>query len=163
MRFDRDPGAKALWEAVYPQLTEARAGLFGSVTSRAEAQTFRLSLIYALLDYKPGDDLLIREPHVAAALAAWWYCEGSAQIIFGDSTGDERADVALECLQNSEAGVLSRTEVGLAVFGKHSTKPKLDAVRNLLERHDRISVEMCPTSGRPVEMWFLRARMLGGA
>ena len=47
------------------------SGLYGAVTSRAEAQVVRLSLIYALLDCSP----VIRQEHLLAALALWEYCE----------------------------------------------------------------------------------------
>ncbi len=38
------------WAAVYPELTQDRPGLLGAATARAEAQTLRLALTYALLD-----------------------------------------------------------------------------------------------------------------
>lgn len=38
------------WNRVYPILSAGRPGLVGSITARAEAQTIRLALIYALLD-----------------------------------------------------------------------------------------------------------------
>lgn len=39
-----------IWESVYPELSEGESGLLGGVTSRAEAQTMRLAMLYALLD-----------------------------------------------------------------------------------------------------------------
>ena len=45
-----DRGAKELWVDVYPQLSAERPGLLGAITARAEGQTIRLALIYALLD-----------------------------------------------------------------------------------------------------------------
>jgi len=44
------PAARAIWQAVYPELSEGSGGLHGSVTARAEAQCIRLALVYALLD-----------------------------------------------------------------------------------------------------------------
>lgn len=46
----RDDAARALWAEVYPVLSDAKSGLFGSVTSRAEAHVLRLSSLYAVLD-----------------------------------------------------------------------------------------------------------------
>ena len=161
MRWDRDAQAAEAWRLAYPVLTSARCGLFGSVTSRAEAQVLRLSLLYALLDYQRGEDALIREEHIGAALAVWFYCEASAQCIFGDGTGDPKADRAMEVLRRSESKEMGRTEIGEAVFGKHSTKQKLDAVRDLLVRNGLIDV--AKTKGerdRTIEMWSLRETVL---
>ncbi len=49
-RVARDENARALWRAVYHDLSEGGPGLSGAVTSRGEAQTMRLALLYALLD-----------------------------------------------------------------------------------------------------------------
>src|SRR5262249_31625989 len=46
----RSDGARELWYAVYPELSEGKPGLLGAITARAEAQVLRLSCIYALLD-----------------------------------------------------------------------------------------------------------------
>jgi hypothetical protein len=59
------PGAKALWELAYPELTAPRPGVFGMVTSRAEAHALRLALLYALM----GRSRRIEPGHVEAALA----------------------------------------------------------------------------------------------
>src|SRR5262249_32964711 len=69
----RTASAKALWEQVYPKLSEGRVGLVGALTARGEAQVLRLSCIYALLDCSPVVDL----PHLRAALEVWRYCEES--------------------------------------------------------------------------------------
>ena len=52
-RVTMDPGAIRLWEQVYPTLSEGLPGLLGAITGRAEAQTVRLALLYALLDHAP--------------------------------------------------------------------------------------------------------------
>jgi hypothetical protein len=83
-----------LWAAEYYDLSDAAPGLLGAVTSRAEAQVMRLSLLYALLDGKN----VIGEDHLTAALALWDYCARSARFIFGDAateTEDERRLIKL--------------------------------------------------------------------
>src|SRR5207253_1767909 len=60
----RDDEATELWRAVYADLTRDVPGMTGAMRSRAESQTLRLSLCYALLD----GERLIRRRHVAAAL-----------------------------------------------------------------------------------------------
>ena len=83
--------AEQLWCDGYPALTAAQPGLLGAITARAEAQTLRLSLIYALLD---GAREIDRE-HVEAALALWAYCGASARFVFGDLLGNAMADTIL--------------------------------------------------------------------
>jgi len=88
LEIRRDPEAKALWHSIYADLSEGKPGLFGAVTSRAEAQVMRLACIYALLDRETE----VRKVHLEAALAVWNYCEASARYIFGDALGDPLAD-----------------------------------------------------------------------
>ena len=54
-----------LWKAIYPDLSQEHTGLAGGIINRAEAQTLRLALIYALLDGQGH----IAETHLHAALA----------------------------------------------------------------------------------------------
>jgi hypothetical protein len=64
-------------------------GAIGPLTSRAEAQVLRLSLIYALL---ASADRIERE-HLESAWEVWRYCRWSAQHIFvGAGTGDRDVD-----------------------------------------------------------------------
>ena len=88
------PEAADLWKAIYDDLSEQKSGLFGAVTGRAEAQTVRLALLYALLDGATEISL----QHLEAGLALWRYCENSARYIFGDSL-DETPDAILSYLR----------------------------------------------------------------
>ena len=80
----RSASASVIWCKSYPALVAEKRGLWDAVTSRAEAQVLRLSLIYALLD---GSDT-IDVPHLRAALAIWRYCDESARLIFTPDGGD---------------------------------------------------------------------------
>lgn len=124
----RSPEAAEGWRRVYPALTEVRPGLFGAVTSRAEAQVLRLSLLYALLDRSP----VIRLQHLRAALGVWEHAEASARYIFGDATGDPVADEILEALRRSPDG-LTRTQVR-DLFQRNAPGYSIDrAIATLLE------------------------------
>ena len=125
----RDPEANEAWEAVYPELTAERPGMFGAITARAEAHVLRLSVIYALLD----GGAIVRLPHLEAALAVWQYAEDSARFIFGDATGDPIADRVPVCLR-AGMGQWRRTRLLTSLVGtsprrvsrqpsKHSSKP----------------------------------------
>ena len=81
------------------------------ITARAEAQTMRLALIYALLDGAGEIDRV----HLEAALAVWAFCEASTRFIFGDVTGDTIADAILRALRSAGATGMTRTEINDAV------------------------------------------------
>ena len=76
-------------------------GLNGALTTRAEAQVTRLSLLYALLD----EARAIGEQHPRAALARWNYSARSVVHVFGDSTGNPEADVILRALRATAYGL----------------------------------------------------------
>jgi hypothetical protein len=74
--------AAAEWEHFYHEMSGRKArGLAGALLARAEAQTLRLALIYALLD---GSNR-ISSAHLRAAIALWSYAEESARYVFGDA------------------------------------------------------------------------------
>jgi len=121
----RDPEAKKLWAEVYPNLCEGRPGLAGAITSRAEAQVLRLSMIYALMDRSA----LIKLEHLQAALALWDYCEKSVELIFADRTGDRNVDMVARLLK--VFGKISRTQIYL-LLGKNAHKQEIDRIIKVL-------------------------------
>jgi hypothetical protein len=141
----RDPEARALWASVYPELSEGKPGLVGALTSRAEAQVLRLSMIYALLD----GEKFVRVLHLLAALAVWDYCETSVTYIFGQAIGDPVADIILEALRAAPDG-LTRTEVS-NLFGRHEAAERIQLAIGELQRRGIIATETVETGGRPIE------------
>ena len=81
--------------------------MFGAITSRAEAQVMRMACIYALLD----QSVLIRKPHLEAALAVWGYAEDSARHVFGDATGDPVADQIRTALDQNPGGTSPNSSI----------------------------------------------------
>jgi hypothetical protein len=142
----RDPDARALWHAVYPQLSGERAGLFGSLTSRAEAHVLRLSCIYALLE--PSAE--VQRRHIEAALALWKYCEDSARAIFGNTLGNYVADQILKALRKAPEG-LTRNDLR-DLFGRHRSSEEIGGALQILGT--LVECEKEDTGGRPVERWF---------
>jgi hypothetical protein len=141
-----DMEAREAWPDLYKELTEGRPGLLGAVTSRAEAQTCRLALIYALLD----SSRVIKWEHLDAAHQLWKYCEASARFIFSDRLGDPIADKILAALRNRAA--LTRTEIN-ALFAGHTKTGDIDvALRSLLVGGFAHPVKQ-GTDGRDVETW----------
>jgi hypothetical protein len=149
VRMDWAADAKALWCEVYETLTEDRPGMFGAVTARAEAQTLRLSMLYALADYSEK----IRRAHVESALAVWQYAEDSARYIFGDLIGDVDADKVIAVLRSTEGG-LTRTEIS-DLFSRNKNSQELDRIQTTLLNANRIRVSYTKEEGtkKPTERW----------
>jgi hypothetical protein len=144
----RDEFAREIWHKVYGKLSEGAPGLFGAVTSRAEAQVMRVACLYALLD----GCSVIKAIHLTASLAVWEYCEASARYIFGDALGDPVADDILRALRESPTG-LTRTQIS-DLFGRNRTKNQIGPALATLLEHGRVRVEREPTPGRDAERWI---------
>src|SRR5262249_51456739 len=135
----RDADARRVWGAVYGRLTEARPGLFGAVTSRAEAQVLRLSALYAALD----QSRLVRVPHVLAALAVWDYAEASAGAIFGGRLGMPDGDRVVDALRSS-GGEMDATDVS-KLFRGHRRAVDIQAIGLELAGRGLIEIEDAKT------------------
>jgi hypothetical protein len=139
-------GARELWRDVYEKLVKRPPGALGAVTSRAESNVRRLSLIYALTD---GSSVIGRA-HLGAALAMWDYCERSARWIFGWSTGDHLADRLLGELRAVYPDELSRAKLAGVLSRHHS----VDAPLRHLEELDLAEChEGECAGGRPPQLW----------
>ena len=145
--------AMELWVAVYPQLSGEVQGLLGSLTARAEGQTIRLALIYALLDGGGAIDRV----HLEAALAVWAFCDASTRFIFGDVTGDTIADAILRALRSAGATGKTRTEI-YTLFNSNRRSGDIGrALELLMQRGKARSVTTPPPPGRrgrPTETWY---------
>lgn len=144
-----DEHARELWAREYGRLSEGRAGMFGAVTARAEAQVRRLATLYALMDLQPQTRLADLE----AALALWRYCEASARYVFGDKLGAPLADQLLNAIRDAGADGLSRSHIRNLV-GKHVVAERIDTALELLASAGLVEVRHEPTKGRPIERWF---------
>jgi len=146
-----DPQAAELWAAVYPALSEGQPGMLGAVTSRAESQTVRLALLYALADCCRE----IRIEHLRAALAVWDYCLASARFIFGDALGDPLADELLRRLRQAGEVGMDREELRNAL-GRHKRSDEIGRALGVLAEHGLAwSERRAETGGRPEERWFV--------
>jgi hypothetical protein len=151
-RVTFDDVARSMWHQVYPGLSHGRPGLFGAVTSRAEAQTLRLALIYALLDESPT----IGASHLRAALAIWEYCEASARFIFGSAVGDPVADELLRGIRAAGASGLTRTDIR-DLFKRNRSGAEIGAALETLERLGYVAkCQVSDTGGRPAEVWVAK-------
>jgi hypothetical protein len=142
---------RGIWEEVYPTLSAEHDGLFGAVTARAEAQTVRLAMIYAILD---GQDA-IGVPHLNAALAVWDYSEKSAKHIFGDKSGDPVVDDVLAALDRAGDDGVTRTQIR-GLFSGHQSSERISAALEMLQAKGLARSGTKSTGGRPVEVWYAK-------
>jgi hypothetical protein len=140
--------AKATWRRIYRELSQESPGIAGAIINRAEAQTLRLALVYALLDGKRSIDT----PHILSALALWRYAAESAAFLFGENTVDpmEQKIVALLKMGSATATQIHRA------FSGHASRERLQAALGSLEAANKIAVEKQPGRGRPCTMVSLR-------
>uniref|UniRef100_E6QID9 DUF3987 domain-containing protein n=1 Tax=mine drainage metagenome TaxID=410659 RepID=E6QID9_9ZZZZ len=148
LELKRNEAACALWAAVYPRLSEGLPGLLGAATSRAEAQTLRLSAVYAALDCSA----IVRVEHLRAALAVWDYCFASARFIFGDATGDPVADRIREALQGAGPDGLTRTQIR-DLLGRHTSADRIGQALTQLAALGIAFRRTVSTEGRSTEVW----------
>jgi len=137
-----------IWEKIYPDLSEGMPGLLGAVTSRAEAQTMRLAMIYALMD----NSTVITPHHLKAALALWNYCFASARYIFGDNLGNPVADAILNALRNKPEGLFKNDIVNL--FNRHKKAGEISQALNVLFHSGLVQKKDIKTRGRKKELWI---------
>lgn len=150
-RINFDSEAARDWELVYERLSDGRSGLVGAVTGRAEAQTIRLALLFALLDR----DTHIRPVHLQAALAVWEYCEQSAEYIFGNALGDRTADTILSLLRERGKAGATRTEIN-ALFSHNKPAAEIARALGVLQSLDKATaVKETKEAGGPVERWVV--------
>jgi hypothetical protein len=140
--------AKALWESEYDALTADRPGLWGAITSRAEAHVLRLALIYAALD----GVACIEDTHILAALAVWRFCDRSVLHLFGGSVGDKDADAILAALRSNPEG-MTRTEIR-DLFGRNKSADDIARALGLALRYGLAIRETEDSGGRPTERWY---------
>jgi hypothetical protein len=148
----RDEEARAIWQAVYPELSEGKPGLLGAVISRAEAQVMRLACLYALQDMS----YVVTPDHLTAALALWEYSEASARYIFGQRLGDPIADEMIAALRKHPHG-MTRTEIR-DWFGRNRKAYEIDRGLTLLANQGLARKEEIQSGGRPIERWFAVSR-----
>ena len=147
-RMTRSGPAEKRWREIYHDLaSRTSSGLFAAITSRAEAQVLRLAMVYALADGSP----IVEPEHLEAALAVWRYCEASAAMIFGGSTGASLDDRILEAITSSPG--ISRRDLHRRL-ANHCPAGELVAALARLRDGGRAHDRRESTGGRPAECWW---------
>jgi hypothetical protein len=148
--LQRDGSAKALWWKEYEALSQATPGLYGAATNRGEAQTLRLSLLFALLDCSAE----IRVEHLRAGLEIWRFCRDSARFVFGDLIGDGLADTLLTALRAGPEGLTLTDMHNLS--GRNQSAADIARALGVLSELGLAypAHKKQEGQGRPVERWF---------
>lgn len=144
----RTPDAEALWEEVYPVLANRGDDLVGVLTSRAEAQVLRLSMVYALADGKQE----IEPQHILAALALWEYVEASTKFVFGAADCDPITTKIVNALKERP---LTQTELYREVFKCNVPAKRIAIALQNLAARGKIQATEEINGRRPTRRWSL--------
>ena len=125
---------REMWEAIYPDISAEHPGRVGEIISRAEAQTLRLSLVYALLDGKEN----IEENHLESASAMWTYARDSALYIFSHWTNTD--PLASKIVDALKPRPLTATELS-AALGRNIARAQLEPALQRLQAQQRIEIK----------------------
>jgi len=147
--FVRTAEARARWKDMYHDLTTRDPGIIGVITGRGEAQTLRLSVLYAALDQSPVVEL----SHLEAAYAVWRYCEDSARYIFADALGDPIADTILQALTDAAPEGVSQTDIS-SVFSRNMKSSRLRRALHDLHAAGLVTRVSVLTRTQPRIVWY---------
>lgn len=147
-RMIRSPEASKLWRDVYPILGAEKTGLYDAVTSRAESQVVRLSILYALLDGVSTIEVV----HLNAALAVWRYCERSAQLLFAEA-GDESIDRQIVAIVRQSPGA-KRSDVRDKFRHDKATTKAFDSALAMLAKRGEIEIKTETVNGRKADRLY---------
>ena len=144
--------ARALWVKVYDRLSAERLGLYGKMTSRAEAQTRRLACLFALLDKRAA----VEVSHLKAALAVWAFADRTVRFVFGEQIGDALADTLLAALRKAGANGCTLSDLHAAT-GRNVKASILHEKLSFLERNGyarHVPEPPGARGGHPGERWY---------
>ena len=142
------PDAASMWAREYSRLSAGRPGLAGAMSARAEAQTLRIALVYAILDGCNNVDV----HHLRAALEVWRYCQDSVDYCFGGTTDNSTANRIYGYLVTMPEGA-SLTQISTH-FGRHKKSDELQRALNTLKESGIARSEAKKTGGRAADVWF---------
>jgi len=140
--------AREVWAKIYPALTQDEPGAFGATIARAEAQTLRLALIFALLDCSGA----IKPAHLRQAVAVWQYCRDSAAYLFGAMSTDKMVERVAKIITEAGAEGISQADLSKAL-NRHVKGDRLAAILAELQAAGRVTQTRVDTPGRPAVIW----------
>ena len=149
-QLHRSEEAEEFWDKTYRELTRELSGVYGAMTSRAEAQVLRLSMIYALADHS----VEISVDHLKAALAVWNYARDSVRYLFSKELKDAKLIKAFHADQESRGqGNLPARPYCRRLPASHNPPTSWSKCLRILEEGGYVIKESRKTAGRPAEIW----------
>jgi hypothetical protein len=148
-KFKRNNEAEAIWAEAYKDLRHAKKGIIGKVLGRAEAQTLRLSMLYAVLDKSKE----IRPEHIISALAIWERCKQSVEYFFGDD--EEEDPIKIKILEGLKKRPMSQTEINSEIFQRHVNAEIISKALGELSKEHKIICDKQATKGRAKKIWSI--------
>jgi hypothetical protein len=150
-KFQRNKEAAQVWRMIYQLLNdEAQGAKTGSVTSRADAQMIRLSLLYAALDKTNT----IKPEHIMAALAVWQRCQQSVEYFFSEDGGPDPIEAKI--MEGLRKGPMSQAEIYRNIFQCNISAKKItEALQNLSAKGKVECKEIKQEQGRKKKIWSL--------
>lgn len=143
------PEAYDYWKEIYPILTEDQSGLIGSLSSRAEAHTLRISMIYAIMD----GTLNIKLEHLKAGYAVVNYSLESLKIIFQQKANNTSVGPRILSIINSNDGI-KQSEI-LKSLGGHTTAEVVQNALHHLESEQLVFRKIeSSNGGRNAIVWY---------
>jgi len=147
IHFDQE--AQGFWPTAYAKLESIRHGAAESLLARGSGHVLRLATVYAVSE----DSSAITKRHLEAALLVWDYAAASVKYLFGDSTGDKKADWILDEIRATPEG-LTRESI-YTLTNRNLSSTDLNKIRSRLLQAGLIRVAIEPAAkGRPTERWF---------
>lgn len=143
--------AREAWAKSYRTLTQDEPGAFGATIARAEAQTLRLALVFALLDCSGT----IGQVHLLRAVAVWQYCRDSAAYLFGALSTDKMVERVAKIITEAGAQGISQADLSKAL-NRHVKGDRLAAILAELQSAGRVTQTRVDTPGRPAVIWRAR-------
>lgn len=155
MTFENE-SAREHWAELYRgSLAEDLGGMAGALTARAEAQTLRLALVFAIL----GGAAAIRGEDLDAAAAVWDYCRDSTVWAFGqrEPVAQTRGETILAALRKAGKDGLTGTDFRDLFHKPRDARVWRDPLEALVASGSVRTVKDSATGGRPTERYFLVA------
>jgi hypothetical protein len=149
-----DPALAGRWVEEYHKLLSAEDDLIGTLTARGASQVLRLALLYTLLVRSQ----VIREKHLEAALAVFYYSVESVKLLFQGATGNDLADKLYKLL--AAHGSMMTMQ-----FYQHMQTKSVDlhATLEMMERNGLVrrqeQVSQSGKKGRPAAVWELASAL----
>ena len=138
-QLHRSEEAEEFWDKTYRELTRELSGVYGAMTSRAEAQVSA-----SLDDLRAGRSTAWRlsVDHLKAALAVWNYARDSVRYLFSKELKDAKLIKAFHAIKKAGAKGIPRRDLIVDVFRRHISADELERCLRILEEGTYVVKEL---------------------